>query len=145
MRVDEGRIRKEKYTDSKVSGYLWTGLYIFSFSTCVKKWTDILRVYSNGWINLLMPFESGQTDKRSGWAVWSRLCTYKPLMSGQRERLSDGWRFFVNGYGSAVRTADNFLWTDGSAARWMKILACTKTRNNKMKLVLKIKFKVKSR
>jgi len=25
MRVDERRIRKEKYTDSKVSGYVWTG------------------------------------------------------------------------------------------------------------------------
>ena len=30
--------------------------FIFSISTC--KATDILRVYSNGWINLLMPFES---------------------------------------------------------------------------------------
>ena len=25
MCVDERRIRKEKYTDSKVSGYVWTG------------------------------------------------------------------------------------------------------------------------
>jgi len=35
----------------------------------------------------------------------------------------------VNGY----RTDEDFLWTDGLAIRRLKILACTKTRNNVMK------------
>ena len=37
--------------------------FIFCFSTC-KAWTNI-RVYFNVWINLRMPFESGQSDKRA--------------------------------------------------------------------------------
>ena len=46
MRVDERHIRKEKYTDSKVSGYMWTGPL---------KWSPIMRE-DLWWNNLALNF-----------------------------------------------------------------------------------------
>ena len=97
-----------------------TCLLFFPFQP-VKQWTDI-RVYSNGWINLLMAFKSGQTVKRSGKAVWrdkqlSGFWTYKPFTARITWTAMERMKIFLWTDGSVVRTADDFLWADGSAVR----------------------------